>query len=513
MRLKKLFLVFFVLISTMLILPASAEELPIIDIIQLEDGSVKVVSDSETTINEFVSLTFTNATSKVVILPKDVTFDSYSFTFLSPRLDGTFDFNFVYSEDESDISISGSVIFALIEKGEKSVVSDNVSPLLADPDVPDVDIRSLTNSNMIIITAENQQENVKYEFQYSTKRSGKYKDLKQYRYNTDTYETIASAYFKNPKVGKKYYIRVRAYFEVGTDIQYSGWYMDSVKAKTGSIKNIVAKLTAPNKLTVTWSKAKNAKNYYPFVSGYSEGAKADYDYFIANGGDPEDFEWDYYEMSTGGKKTKKTKVTYDLTGFDMDASIKVGVSLFDDNKQQMIGILYYYNTIVDDEFCKSVTDVVVETSSSGKEVELTFKSPVDLAKYEMKRDFLGKFATSSPKNINEFFSANIAKGPSLKTLAYYHEGECLYDFNLFVATKYNGTYKRVKTVADFSDPNNLKLSYKAKRGKKLYYKILPTVESIYWETYYYPELHDNKNISYYVNLVETPIIVSHKLPK
>jgi hypothetical protein len=50
----------------------------------------------------------------------------------------------------------------------------------------------------------------------------------------------------------------------------------------------------------------------------------------------------------------------------------------------------------------------------------------------------------------------------------------LLDFDLFAATSTTGTFTKVETKATFIGANSLKLTYQAKTGQKLYYRVYPT---------------------------------------
>ena len=522
MKFKKIILMFLVIVNTLIALPTMAEELPAIDITQLEDGSVKVSSDSEAAISEFVSLTIKNGISEVVILPKDITIDTDGFVFSDPRLDGSFAYVFVYSEN---VAITGNVLLTCVE-AMKEVIEPSETSLNGEvPETPGIYAKGLSNKMLLQVWSD--EEDVKFEILYSIKKNGKYKEVTQYDYITGsdydpwdgtwTYFSNAYAYIKNPKVGKKYYIKARAYTDGAGGKTYSKWYKTTVNVKTGGIKNIVVELTAPNEIDIKWAKAKKAKKYVLFFIGYDTLAKAAYTAYLSGGGDPYDFDWFSYQIDIGSAYSKKRSFTFDITGVDKSIAMFADVEIWNLG----YGYHYDYNVINDDEFCRPVQNVNVTASSNGEEVEFTFKSPVDITKFDMKRrDFPGLDISTEELNtvhsirLNKMKETKARDGSPLdKMKTATDEHECVYDFNLFVSTKPNGTYKRVKTTADFSNPNNLKLSYKAKRGKKLYYKILPTVESIYWEAYYFPELHDPSNVSYYVNLAETPTIVEFKLPK
>ena len=65
---------------------------------------------------------------------------------------------------------------------------------------------------------------VKYEIQYSTKKSSGFKNVKT---NTTALKVTKSGL----KSKKTYYFRVRAYKKVGKNTYYSGWVTKSVKIK------------------------------------------------------------------------------------------------------------------------------------------------------------------------------------------------------------------------------------------------------------------------------------------
>ena len=525
MKLNKLVLVFLVLISTLFALPAKAEELPSIDIIQSQDGKIRISSDSEAAITGFVSLTITKETGEVVIMPEDVTVEGNDLFFQDLDLNGTFAYVYVFNEDGGDITIPGNVLLSSAVIQETTVYSEGTSLDRAAPDTPDIYHSGLDNKLLIDVWAE--EDSMKFEVLYSTKKNGVYKAVTEYNYDTGSetdpytgityYHSLWSGYIKT-KVGKKYYIKARGYVEVAGVPNYSKWDNISVKIKKGPIKNLVATLTAPNKLKVSWSKAKNAKKYDLNVFGYATGTKAIYDAFVAGGGSPDDFPWYLHEEDIGSAYSKKRSFTYKLNGIDMNTSMTAELELLGSETT----VSYYYKTIVNDEFCRQVLNVNATTGASGNEVVFTFKPGVNLSSYDLKRYGHGGVFGTSIQSLEKRQAAKISKlnkatredGTPLDKMTTVGEtSECLYDFNLFVATKPNGTYKRVKTTADFSNPTNLKLIYKAKPGKKLYYKILPTVESIDWEAYWYPELYDASNVSYYVNLVEPITVVDYQLPK
>ena len=515
MRLRKTLLVFLVLAGSLFILPAKAEELPTIDIIQLENGDIKVSSERETVIKGFVSLSFTNETTEVVLLPQDVIADDTDLVFLDPGLNDDFVYVFVYNENEIEVTLSGSISLSTAEEGVE-IVHFNSAFDHADLETPYFSYIGMNGKMLLVIS--NEDKDVEFEVLYSTKKNGKYKKVENYNYETGTYyepddgvyydASTWYGYINKVKVGKKYYIKARSYKVVGGQNIYSGWGKYTAKFKTGSVKNVVARLTSPDKLSVSWKKAKKAKKYYVYVDGFLAGTRALYNDFVSHGGDPLDFNWsDYYE-GIADPTVKKTSYTFDVSSLDMTLPVDIFITLqwgFGSGAQ-------YYSAVFDDEFCKPVQNINVAASSNKKQVEFTFESALDVTKYQMKRrDFGGKFGTVVDPSLMKAIKLDKAAFDGILVPDY--ENSCLYDFNLFVATKKNGTYKRVKTTADFSDPHNLKLTYKAKRGKTLYYKILPTVESINNREYLYPVLYDKTNISYYTNLVNPVEIISFKLPK
>jgi len=339
------------------------------------------------------------------------------------------------------------------------------------------------------------------EVQYSTKKNGKYKATTEYSFVSGAISSYKS-YINKPKTGKKYYIRARSYIYVAGTKEYSEWATTTIKQETGPVKNIVMKLTGPNKMSVSWKKAKKATKYNYEVIGYRAGTKAIYDDFVTVN-DPSDFDWSLYMEKIMEGNTKKRKLTVDLNNIDLELSINIAIDAFKGNKFGQA-----YRAVSDDEFCKPVEVIGVVADSARKNVVFNFKPTLDLTGYKlMRRDFGGDYGTSTDNSSGSSISAlDMWQQPTVEPIG-------LYDFNLFVSTKKNGTYKRVKTTADFSDLTNMKLTYKAKRGKKLFYKILPTVDSTFKEGIYFPKIHDRTNITYYVNLINPAEIREFKLTK
>ena len=527
MRLNKIVLVFLVLAGSLFITPIKAEELPVIDIVQLADGRVKVSSNDEAVIGGFVSLNLTNETTEKILLKSDGIKEGECLLFPDPGLSGELSYVFLYSESEEEIALSGIVTPVFNEKEEETV--DSTSSLFAEPTLKTPWFSSewgLSGKFTFWVVCEDYD--AEFEILYSTKKNGKYKKLNQFGYYTENYTDPISGeingwsechgYFNNAKANKKYYLKARSYKTISGKVVYSEWVTHTTKLFTGPVKNIVAKLESANKLSVQWSKVKKAAKYGFYVNGYETGTKALYETWISDGKDPDIFDWEMYEETIGEGRTTKRSRNFTLNNIDMNLPIEVFIYSLD--KKGRFG--QDYTLVIDDEFCRPVQITDYKADPTGKNVVFTFKSPLDVTKYDMKRrDFGGNFGTVQDNSIRKSQSdpLSMKKNASRYDLSLDRMvidpdmKECLYDFNLFVATKENGTYKRVKTIADFSDPNNLKLIYKAKRGKKLYYKIMPTIEAIYWNSYNYPELHDKANVSYYVNLMEKADAINFKLPK
>lgn len=527
MKLRKVVLVFLVLAGSLFILPAKAEELPTIDIVQLADGKLKISSADEAVIDGFVSLFLTNETEETVLSLKEASFKNNTLVFTDPGLKGDFSYALTYREAGNEITLTGKVVLAFAEeeimKGDLSVVSLDRAPL----DEPYL-FHTQGVGNKALVWFGSYDQDVKYEVLYSTTKNGKYKEVNLYNYftgseyNSDSGETEYWSdwygYFDDAKADQKYYLKARVYFDDGIEITYSDWATASFTLETGPVRNVEVWLTASNKLSFSWSKAKKATKYYCAGYGFEVGTITLFEDFVKGGGDPLDFVWDEHIVDFKRTSTKKTNSKMTINNVDMGLPIYVWVDAYKGKKRGQ-----NFAVLIDDEFCRPVEDITFSADLTGKNVVFTFKAAVDVTTYELRRRDFGDDYMNSIKYLatqSLLKSVNNKTGNDMNvsgldkiTLPDNDVDRCTYDFNLFVATKAKGPYKRVETMADFSDPNNLTLTYKAKRGKKLFYKIVPTVEGMYWGSYFYPELYDKANTSYYANFVEKAEVNSFKLPK
>jgi len=134
MKLTKTLLVFLVLTGSLFTIPIKGEELPTIAVAQEEDGRITISSENKEVIDGFVSLSFSNEESEVVLFPEDATNENDVLFFEDPHLDGDFDYIFVYTEDEDEIAIQGSITLStpiveeeIIDEGEPDLESEELS--------------------------------------------------------------------------------------------------------------------------------------------------------------------------------------------------------------------------------------------------------------------------------------------------------------------------------------------------------------------------------------------------
>jgi len=266
------------------------------------------------------------------------------------------------------------------------------------------------------------EPDLKFESYISTKPNKGFKKTKNYKDLTGggSFESWTySLAKKNAKAWKKYYVKARVYRVEGKKKIYSNWEKGWLKTTCGAATNVVVDHKTKS-FKIDWKKAKGADQYMLEVWDSS----TDRSYVVPKGA---------------------TTYTLDDPALDYDNSMTIYiVSMYKGNEYQWAG----FNPRSD--YFSQVNTVV--PSKKGKEVVFNFQTlpDLDIEDYLLRRGRPGGFDT--------------------------YDFMTYLDYNLYVATKADGKYKRVKTTADFTDKTNLVLKYKAKKGKTLYYKIIPTGE-------------------------------------
>ena len=134
------------------------------------------------------------------------------------------------------------------------------------------------------------------------------------------------------------------------------------------------------------------------------------------------------------------------------------------------GIIYDDNVLVEIISCKN-GDEYSRVEFMVRPTIFSSAVNINVSQLPKGKEVIFHFQTSPP---NETLTHPVRRGIPGDYVAYVTW--TFLDFNLYASTKKNGKYKRVKTTADFTQSNNLILRYKAKKGKKLYYKIIATGE-------------------------------------
>ncbi len=171
-----------------------------------------------------------DAIPKVVYYIKSVTLSATSYTY-----DGKVKKPTVKVKDRTGKTISSSNYTVSYASGRKNIGSYKVTvkfkgnysgtktlTFKINPKNPTVTVKSA--SKKATISYKKVSGGVKYEIQYSTKKSSGFKNVKT---NTTALKVTKSGLTK----GKTYYFRVRAYKKVGSTTYYSGWVTKSVKIK------------------------------------------------------------------------------------------------------------------------------------------------------------------------------------------------------------------------------------------------------------------------------------------
>ena len=308
------------------------------------------------------------------------------------------------------------------------------------------------------LTYEADEPNVKFEVQYATKKTGPFKKAVLHGYYSDTsYSGICADVPCTP--GKYVYVRSRIYTQVGSVKTYADWRVVSFYGLIGDVKNLVVDYHGENSVKIKWSKTRGADRYEVVL-------------------------WQDYEQYDGNETIVATwKGKY-------QSSLTLKSSKLDPNKPFIVLVRAtkykdakrgegdgFVENIATNTLKSAVKNVTVTPNAAGTEVTFSFTTELDFIDYDLARD----------PNWNSGVLASF---------------DTALDFNLFVATSAQGPWKRVITTADFSDNGNLKLTYKAKYSKKLYYKILPT-----WERR--PEYVSSACYAY--NSANEAIVVSHTL--
>ena len=436
MKYNKIMLTFLVILSTLSILPTKAEEQPTIDIVQLEDGSIKVSSDNQELIEDFISFVLSDGKQDVNPVAQRI---GDSLVFEKPELTGEIDYLFSYMIEETVFYISGKCFLDEITKDPTVHNVDpngNVKPSDEDDDFW---FDCWQDNDAIYIYTEYYGGEAKFKAKYSTSKNGKYKNAKSFYVGSyiddEENELVSFQVFKITKIKpyKKYYIKARYIEYWHGSIEYiSPWEKESLKTTAGTPTNIKMDINSDGSFKVEWKKAKGAKKYRLTFYYWEEGFDQSYDdalwdaYKLANTARDQAWEdvWEYEEEYLGTVLWDEIYYNSLLAILDAAANVcRAAEAAIDDYEDMYIrqkvyttsktSVTFkanYFNTADHFEmyvygFKKKnydggdialvetnplvytpVTNVTVAANQAGSEVIFNFNTTMDLNKYPLWRE-------------------------------------------------------------------------------------------------------------------------------